>query len=122
MSDFFRDLLVGEAQQSPYVWAAVMWAHAMIGVCLAAVFGPLAVRYDRSFLTGFLIALGSYAGWEVLQISRGGPVLDGILDLSAVALGALIAMCLWERRAGSILRAIFAVILICLAGIKRRVL
>lgn len=82
-----RDLLTAESQRDPYVWAAVLVAHAGIGVALWVI-------------TGSLVAAGGlYAGFELVQAvtSRRALWWDSLLDWSAVSLGAVLG---WALEAG----------------------
>lgn len=109
------ELLTPEAQASAYVWAAVLLAHAAIGVALyAALVG--AARRPLA-----LVAL-IYAGWEALQAAVSGTllVLDSAVDLAAVMIGATLALGLWHRRAGLTRIATLAAAVIALIGYRRR--
>lgn len=120
LSHFVRDLLIGEAQPDPYVWAAVLWAHAMIGVVLMATVGALAARWLRDDWAGVAVVASVYAVWEVVQFTAGAPTSDCALDWSAVVIGAVLTLALWHRRAALSLSSIAALIGVCLAGVQRR--
>lgn len=121
MFDFIRDLLIGEAHADPYAWAAVLLAHAMIGVMLMSTLGALVAVWLRDGWAGVSVVASLYAAWEVLQVTAGAPASDCALDWSVVVLGAILALSLWQRRASLGLRAILALLIVCLAGIRRRV-
>lgn len=121
MSDFIRFLLIGEAQPDPYVWAAVLLAHAMIGVLLMSSIGLLVAKWLRDGWAGVSVVASLYACWEILQLTSGAPADDCALDWAAVVLGAILALSLWQRRACLGLRAFLALVILCLAGIRRRV-
>ena len=120
MFDFIRDLLIGEAHADPYVWAAVLLAHAMIGVFLMSTLGALVACWLRDGWAGVSVVASLYAAWEVLQFTKGAPAADCALDWSVVVLGAILALSLWQRRAMLGLASILALLATCLAGIRRR--
>ncbi|HRM75757.1 MAG TPA: hypothetical protein PLI13_13790 [Paracoccus sp. (in: a-proteobacteria)] len=109
------ELLIPEAQPDPYVWAAVLLAHAAIG---AALYAALVGVTRRPLMLVALI----YAGWEVLQAAASGAllVLDSAVDLSAVMIGAVLALGLWHRRAGVTRLATLAAAIIAIIGYRRR--
>ncbi|MGN7871057.1 hypothetical protein [Paracoccus sp. 22332] len=121
MSDFIRFLLIGEAQRDPYVWGAVLLAHAMIGVFLMATMGALVACWLRDGWAGVSVIASLYAAWEVLQLTNGAPAEDCALDWAVVVLGAVLTLFLWQRRAGGTVGAIASILAICAAGIGRRV-
>lgn len=121
MSDFIRFLLIGEAQPDPYTWAAVLLAHAMIGIMLMSTIGALVACWLRDGWAGVSVVASLYACWEVLQLDAGALSSDCALDWSVVVLGAILALSLWQRRASLGIRAILALLIVCLAGIRRRV-
>lgn len=65
----------------PYAFAANQSGHAMIGIGLALVVGPV------------IAVLAYFIAWEVLYQVRklGGPWKDSIADTAFVAVGALLA-------------------------------
>lgn len=121
MSDFIRNLLIGEAQPDPYVWAAVLLAHAMIGVFLMATIGALVSKWLRDDWAGVSVVASLYAAWEILQWSAGAPPYDCALDWAVVVLGAVLALTLWQRRAVGAVGAVVSILMICAAGLRRRV-
>ncbi|WP_282028121.1 hypothetical protein [Paracoccus marcusii] len=121
MSDFIRNLLIGEAQPDPYVWAAVLLAHAMIGVSLMATIGALFGVWLRDGWAGVSVVASLYAAWEILHGAAGAPAHHCALDWAVVVLGAVLALCLWERRAVGTVGAVVSIFAICFAGLRRRV-
>lgn len=103
-----RELLTPEAQPDPYVWAAVLLAHAVLGVAAWALIGWWAVVI--------------YAAFEFVQAVAARCMLwwDSVLDTCGFTCGALLAAALWARS----LTVAAAAILICgciaLAGICAR--
>jgi hypothetical protein len=67
--------------REPLLWAGNQSAHAMIGIGLALVVGPI------------VAVLAYFIAWEVLYQVRklGGPWKDSIADTAFVAVGALLA-------------------------------
>ena len=105
-----RDLLTAEAQRDPYVWAAVLVAHAGIGVALWV-------------LTGSLVAVGGiYAGFELVQAltSRRALIWDSLLDWSAVSLGAVLGWALEVGQRPIQMGAIASVAVVAVAGVAVR--
>lgn len=120
MLDFLRDLLIGEAHQDPYVWSAVLLAHAMIGAALFIALGIVAAALMGDAWAGVILVVLTYWAFETLQILRGASFIDSLLDWSAVTLGAVAAMALWERRGRHAAASVGALAAILLAGILRR--
>lgn len=122
MLDFFRDLLVGEAQAAPHYWGAVLLAHAFIGTVLF-IFITAAARTRSREVWFAAAAYGAlfYAGWETVQIILGADPMDSLLDLSAVALGAISAAALWDRRIRTAAAAVVSLLAIGFVGVVRRV-
>lgn len=110
------DLLTPEAQGDAYVWAAVLVAHAAIGVALFAWFSG---RQTRMALA--LVAL-VYALFEAVQALISGTLLiwDSALDWVAVCLGALVAAGLRRRRTWITRAATLATLLLAVVGYRRR--
>lgn len=121
MADFLRDLLIAEDHASPYVWAAVALAHAMIGVALMIFASILAAALFGDAAAGLIVVASGYAIWELVQIVRGGGVLDSGLDWLFVVLGAVAVSCVWHRRAAGAAVAIGALFMSVWAGVARRV-
>lgn len=98
------------ASDNPATWAAEFAGHMAVGVALAILFGGLVWIIDRGtseegpFIDrgaslGALIGTGAYLiAWEGAWQRFGAGIGDALLDSLAVALGALIAAALWERR------------------------
>ncbi len=109
------ELLTPEAQPDPYVWAAVLLAHAAIG---AALYAALVGVVRRPLVLVALI----YAVWEAAQAAVSGTLLimDSIVDLAAVMIGAVLALGLWHRRAGVARIATLAAAVIAIIGYRRR--
>lgn len=111
-----QELLTPEAQADAYVWAAVLVAHAAIGVALFAWFSG---RPTRTALG--LVAL-VYALIEAIQAAISGSLLiwDSTLDWVAVCLGALVAAGLRQRRPGIARATTLATLLLAVIGYRRR--
>ena len=98
-----RELLTPEAQTDAYVWAAVLVAHAGIGVAVLVLLASGPVRHP--WIAAGLASL-AYAALEALQAILSGTLLlwDSALDWSAVTLGAVLALGIiaaagaWVRR------------------------
>ena len=120
MLDFLRDLLIGEAHQDPYVWSAVMLAHAMIGAALFIAIGIVVAALMGDAWAGVILVVLTYWAFETLQILRGAPFVDSLLDWSAVALGAVAAMALWTRHGRHAALALAGLVAVLLAGVLRR--
>lgn len=108
-----------EAQADAYAWAAVFLAHAMIGAVLAAIL--TAVLGVRARLAAGAVSVLYGIIWEGGQFLRaGGGFWDGMLDWTAVTLGAALIAAIWERRRGLIVGIGAAAVLILSTGIRRR--
>ncbi|ARJ70075.1 hypothetical protein [Paracoccus contaminans] len=117
-----------EAQADPYVWAAALMGHWAIGAGLTALI--MAIWIIREAWNAVAVLSMAYlVGWEGGQlITAAGPqrrlswalVWDGILDWSAVTLGAITAAALWHRRRRLIAAAVAATAVILTAGVGRR--
>lgn len=101
-----RDLLTAEAQRDPYVWAAVLVAHAGIGVALWSIMGHL-----------LAVAL-LYGAFEIVQaMSSARPLWwDSILDCCGVMLGAMLGWSLSMGNGAIGTAAIVAIGLIAAVG------
>ncbi|UNY40273.1 hypothetical protein KLEP181_gp26 [Paracoccus phage vB_PmaP_KLEP18-1] len=95
-----------DAQSDPHHWAATLFAHALIGVALAAVlpwWGAVLV----------------YAAWEAAQWRLfDAGAWDCLLDLCAVCLGVSVAVALISG--GGAIGALLALGVIALAGVRVR--
>lgn len=121
MLDFFRDLLIGESQPSAYVWAAVLLAHALIGVALMIPASIAALALFGDAAAGIILVASGYAVWEVVQFAAGGVgVADCVLDWWAVSLGAAIAFTLYGRRLRSAATAVCLLFATAFAGVWKR--
>lgn len=116
-----------EAQADPYVWAAALMGHWAIGAGLAAWFTVIWPRGVWSAVE--VLSMAYLVGWEGGQlIAAAGPqgglswalVWDGVLDWTAVTLGAITAAALWQHRRRIIAAAVAATVFILTAGVGRR--
>lgn len=116
-----------EAQADPYVWAAALMGHWAIGAGLAAWFTVIWPRGVWSAVE--VLSMAYLVGWEGGQlIAAAGPqgglswalVWDGVLDWTAVTLGAITAAALWQHRRRIIAVAVAATVFILTAGVGRR--
>lgn len=114
-----------EAQSDPYVWAAALAGHWAIGAGLA---GLVMALWPRSVWPAVTVLSIAYlVGWEGGQLIAAAPhglsralVWDGILDWTAVTLGATIAAALWQHRRRIIAGAVAVTVVILTAGVGRR--
>ncbi|MDO5621902.1 MAG: hypothetical protein Q4G24_10575 [Paracoccus sp. (in: a-proteobacteria)] len=119
-----RDLLTPDNHRDPYVWGAVLLAHAQITLVLwgglAALAGP--------WVAVALVSAGYLLVWEGAQLRsalrRGdklAPALaDGVVDWIGVTAGAYAAACLL---AGDLLGAVLAwmsLLIVAAVGYYRR--
>lgn len=116
-----------EAQSDPYVWAAALAGHWAIGAGLAGLVMAILPRGVWSAVA--MLSMAYLVGWEGGQlIAAAGPqrglsralVWDGILDWTAVTLGAITAAALWQHRRRIIAAAVAATVVILTAGVGRR--
>lgn len=120
------------SEADPAVWAAVFAGHMAVGVGLAIILGGLVAVIDRGTtdegpfidspagLGAGIGTLGYFTLWEALWQAFGAGVADALTDTLAVALGALIAAALWERRLPVGVAALAVGIGAIWRGIRRR--
>lgn len=120
------DLLTPEAQAGAYEWAAVLLAHAAIGLGLTALVAALievvAGEYLRRVggLALGLVALTYGLAWEGLVQGYGAGLGDAAVDTAAVVLGGALGLAAWARSAAFLALSLLALAGIALAGIRRR--
>ena len=109
-----RELLTPEAQADAYVWAAVLLAHAGIGVALWV----LCMAYTGHMRGSAVLSALLYAVFELVQADISGSLLiwDSLLDWSAVTLGAVLAAGLWGGSLRPARAAVLALGIIAAAG------
>jgi hypothetical protein len=109
-----QDLLTPEAQSAPYLWAAVMVAHAGIGVALWV----MLYRSARQPMANAFLAMIVYAAFEALQAIIANTFLlwDSLLDWSAFSLGTVLAASLWRRSITFARLAVLAILVIVTLG------
>lgn len=120
------DLLTPEAQTGAYEWAAVLLAHATIGLGLtafaAAALEAVAGRALRH--TGpaalAIVALAYGLAWEGLVQGYGAGLADAAVDTAAFAIGGALGLSAWMRRAGLVALSALSLAGIALAGIRGR--
>ncbi|PZO64610.1 MAG: hypothetical protein DI498_11030 [Paracoccus denitrificans] len=106
-----------EAQSDPYVWAAALAGHWAIGAGLTALLMALPFR---AFFCAALVSAIYGVLWEGGQLVGGGGIWDGLLDWSAVSLGAVTAAALWQRKAAIAAGAVGITTLLLRVGLRRR--
>ena len=119
-----RDLLTPEAHHDPYVWSAVLLAHALIGVGLTGAALPLIGPAAAWIVSAAYLLL-----WEGSQLrtarQRGGcwiiAMLDGLADAVGVAMGCWMAVYLAVGEALHFVTALAALLIVAVAGYWRRV-
>ena len=120
MIDLIRDMFATpEAQADAYSWAAVLLAHAAIGGMLCGAL--IALSGKGSWRIAVAISALYGIAWEGGQyLAAGGRIADGLLDWTAVSLGALCAVALWRRQRRIIGASVAAVLAIVAAGTGKR--
>ena len=103
-----RDLLTPEAQRDPYVWSAVLIAHAGLGVAGWAMVGWWAVLVYGAFEAAQALAARRLLFW------------DSVLDACGFACGALLAASIWAHDGWLSAAAIVACACIAFAGALAR--
>lgn len=103
-----RDLLTPEAQQDPYIWAAVLVAHGGLGCAGWVVIGWWAVLVYLAFEAVQALAAGRALWW------------DSVLDACGFALGAALLSAAWVQNTRLAVAAIFAIAIIAAAGAAAR--
>lgn len=127
MIDLLRAMFATpEAQSDPYAWAAVLMGHWAIGAGLTALviaLSPFPAR--RAAIAVSLAYLIGWEGGQLLAAALHGSVTraliwDGLLDWTAVTLGAITAAAVWQHRRRVVAAAVAATIIILTAGTARR--
>ena len=103
-----RDLMSPESHDNPYVWSAVLLAHAALGVAGWAIIGWWAVMV--------------YLAFELVQAitARGALWWDSVLDACGFICGALLASSMWARDLPMAATAILVCACICFSGAMAR--
>lgn len=101
-----RDLLTPEAHRDPYVWAAVLVAHAGIGVALWA------------FIGGLLTIAMLYAGFEICQmlVNRRAFYWDSVLDWCGIMLGACLGLAIETDEVVGKSAAVASIVIVAAVG------
>lgn len=106
----------GDQGGNAHYWASVALAHAMLGLCMAAMAGAVGARQWAA--VGAVAAV--YGVWEGWHWYLSGDWQDSLVDWAAVMSGAVAGLAAWERRRG-LLGVTLAGLLAGLAvGIRRR--
>lgn len=114
MFRFLRDLLRGEAQRQPYLWATVTLSHAALAIPAWSLAAWLAGPWWAA-----LIASAAYAVWEALQWHP-GLTADALLDWAAWTLAAVTLTCIATGDIEAAVAASVAMLLIIAAGVSAR--
>lgn len=103
-----RELLTPDAQDDPYVWSAVLIAHAGVG-CAGWVF------------IGWW-AIIAYVAFEIAQAVAARRALwwDSVLDICGFTLGAVLMLGGWSHNIALAAAAVAAIAIISAAGAMAR--
>lgn len=103
-----RGVLAPESQKDPYIWSAVLLAHAVLGVSGWALIGWWAVPVYLAFEVVQALAARRFLWW------------DSVLDACGFACGALLAASLWSHDLAMAGTAIIFCGCICFSGAMAR--
>lgn len=103
-----RDLLTPEAQRDPYVWTAVLLAHAGLGVAGWVLIGWSAVLVYGAFEVAQALAARRALWW------------DSILDACGFAVGVVLVSAAWAHNTTLAFLAIVTIGIIAAAGAGAR--
>ena len=118
MLDLIREMLATpEAQADAYTWAAVLMGHWAIGAALTVLLMALLAR-PRACAA--LVSAGYGLAWEGAQLLAGGNAWDGVLDWTAVTLGAITVAAVWQHRRRLAAGVVGAAAAVLTASVARR--
>lgn len=118
MIELLREMLATpEAQADAYTWAAVLMGHWAIGAALTVL---LMAVLARPLACATVVSLAYGILWEGAQLLAGGGAWDGVLDWTAVTLGALTTAAVWQHRRRLAAGAVGAIVTVLAAGVRRR--
>lgn len=116
MNDVF-DLTIATDHAAPYVWLAVLAAHAAIGAALWGAFVILGLTPRQAAITASVAYLSA---WEIAVQGIGAGLSDTVVDWAAVTFGALAAWGLWSRLAWQSILAVIFWGAMALVGVRKR--
>jgi len=141
------DLITPENQADAYTWAAVLLAHATVGLVLTAAVamvldwlgevhtGALAwgmvaaivsrvldlIRTVDAGLLAFAVVTVGYAlAWEGVVQGYGAGLGDAAVDTFAVAAGGALGVLAWQHRAPALMAAVLSLAAVLWAGVRVR--
>jgi ABC-type uncharacterized transport system permease subunit len=114
------------AHADAYVWAAVLLAHASIGLALTALVAAVIKALADDMIDGegplawALVVIAYAVIWEGAVQALGAGVMDALVDTAAVALGGLLGLTAWLRKGGAMAVALAALGVMMFLGVRRR--
>lgn len=114
-----KDLLTPEDHDDPYVWAAVLMAHAFICQVLVVI-GFMFYDPIRSLTIVSLSYLLLWEGRQLLHNLSGKVALDGFLDWLGVSCGITAITCVYMHELHYAVISLLIVFLLAVIGYNRR--
>jgi hypothetical protein len=113
-----------DAQADPYVWAAALLGHFVIGLVLVAALSAIINRasdwIDEPGAVAWVAVVGVYfIGWEAGLQHFGAGFVDALVDTFAVAVGGAVGLFAWARNGLGVTGSILALLAVLWRGVKR---
>ena len=120
------DLLTPTNHAGAYEWAAVLFAHATVGLGLVAIVAALLDWYGGDWISPagpmalVLVVIGYALAWEGIIQSFGAGYGDAAVDTFAVFMGGLLGVSAWGRRGVTVAASLAALAGVLWAGVRAR--
>ena len=120
------DLLTPTNHAGAYEWAAVLFAHATVGLGLVAIVAALLDWYGGDWISPagpmalVLVVIGYALGWEGIIQGYGAGFADAAVDTFAVFIGGLLGVSAWGRRGIAVAASLLALAGVLWAGVRAR--
>ena len=120
------DLLTPTNHAGAYEWAAVLFAHATVGLGLVAIVAALLDWQLAPWVEGLgglalvIVVVLYFLGWEGSIQQFGAGLADATVDTFAVFIGGLLGVSAWGRRGVTVAAALAALLGVLWAGVRAR--
>lgn len=117
------DLLTPTNHAGAYEWAAVLFAHATVGLGLVAIVAALLdwLEADSPGIVALHVVTVAYTlVWEGIIQGYGAGLADAAVDTFAVFIGGIVGVSAWYRRGVSLALALVSLAGVLWAGVRAR--